>query len=329
MSNSYEEKVKAQIEQFASANMRWKIPPVHSHWMRNYVWPNVKEVFECDTHIEFYANCVPQVDAAKVLSVGSGEGTLEISLAKKLIDRGYKTFQITLTELSEIRLNRARASVERAGLQAFFDYAVVDFNTEFPEGSFDMVLAHHTLHHIVELEYLFKRINTALTPEGSFATIDMIGRNGHMRWPETLKYVDAYWKFLPDRLKYNFQMNQFHEKFLNFDCSNSGFEGVRAQDILPLLTKTFWFEGFVGAGGITDILFERGYGQSFDMTSEKDVGLVDFLSMINDELILAGSIKPTMIFAKMRAAPVSGSDTRQIKHLSPEFCIRHVGDEDR
>ena len=203
-------------------------------------------------------------------------------------------------------------------------FEIVDFNETFPEGKFDLIIAHHTLHHIVELELLFGHIREALQPDGVFASIDMIGRNGHMCWPETQSYVDLYWGFLPDRMKHNFQFNQFHEKFVNFDCSKSGFEGIRAQDILPLLVKDFWFEGFVGVGGIIDPLFERGYGQSFDMKSEKDLALADFLATMNEQLVLSGKVTPTMMFARMRPEMIPGKETNQFEHLSPEFCIHPV-----
>jgi len=33
-----------------------------------------------------------------------------------------------------------------------------------------------------------------------------------------------------------------------WDCSKQGFEGIRAQDILPLLVKKFSFRSFLGFG---------------------------------------------------------------------------------
>jgi SAM-dependent methyltransferase len=324
MSLTYEEQVRAQIEQFSDARMRWMLPPVHKYWMKSYVWPHLNNVFGAVSHIDIYADSAMEFAEPRILSVGSGDGNLEIAIAQKLRDSGKRKFKILLTELSPIRQERAKAAVFAAGFESNFEYQIIDFNTDFPAGAFDVVLAHHTLHHIVELEVLLENIKKSIGARGAFVTMDMIGRNGHMRWPEALKYVEAAWKFMPDRLKYNFQMNRFHEDYINFDCSKVGFEGVRAQDILPLLVEKFWFEGFVGAGGFVDPIFERGYGQSFDMTAARDVGLVDFLSMTNDVLIRSGEIKPTMIFAVMRAERPDGGQTRQVDHLSPAFCIRLV-----
>ncbi len=109
-------------------------------------------------------------------------------------------------------------------------------------------LAHHSLHHLVELELLFEQVTTWLAPEGAFVAVDMIGRNGHMRWPETLAIVRDIWTGLPDRLKWDRMFGRLDRWFENWDCSIEGFEGIRAQDILPLLLRGgFRFERFISS----------------------------------------------------------------------------------
>ena len=98
------------------------------------------------------------------------------------------------------------------------------------------MLANYILHHIVELERLFEGVAAAIGSSGVFLTADMIGRNGHMRWSEALGIITALWVTLPDALKYNHHLGSTDYTFNNRDCcSDGGLEGVRAQDILPLL----------------------------------------------------------------------------------------------
>ena len=92
---------------------------------------------------------------------------------------------------------------------------------------------------------LLPNIHHGLSKDGVFASIDMIGRNGHMRWPEALEEIERVWKFIPDQWKYNFQLQAYFDTYVNHDCSTVGFEGVRAQDILGILVDTFCFTGFV------------------------------------------------------------------------------------
>jgi len=321
----YEKKVEEQINQYANNSLRFFLPQVHRHWLNKFMLPKLQHVFGAANHYDLYLEALPSRDKpVNILSIGSGDGQLEIELAKCLIARGCDTFTIHVTELSTIRQERTRDRVRHEGLEDKFAFHIVDLNKEFVSGTYDMMFAHHVLHHIVDLEFLFDNIANGLAPGGVFATIDMIGRNGHMRWPEALEYIELAWEFIPDHWKYNFQLNAFHEKYLNFDCSAAGFEGIRAQDILPLLIERFDFSRFVAGGGFVDILFDRGYGQSIDMENNRERALVDFLSQTNELLLETGRIKPTMLFAHM----VKKGDTPVVpvvwKGMTPEFALRPV-----
>ncbi len=72
-------------------------------------------------------------------------------------------------------------------LRPLFTLADVDLNRIDTgiSGQFDGVMASHSLHHLVELEHIFDWVKEVLRPGCVFAINDMIGRNGHMRWPET------------------------------------------------------------------------------------------------------------------------------------------------
>ena len=319
----YQDQVQQQIRQYANNALRFFPPEAHKYWMRNYIHPKVQEVFRTSDHFAFYETAVPQTNGAlNILSIGSGDGQMELRLARDLIARGETNFTIHTTEISPIRQNRTIARIEEAGMRDHFDFHIVDFNKDFIPGRFDMMFAHHVLHHIVELELLFDNILAGLAPGGCFATIDMIGRNGHMRWPEALEWMDLAWNFIPDHWKHNFQFNDFHETYLNHDCSNVGFEGVRAEDILPLLTQKFAFSGFVAGGGFMDVLFDRGYGQSIDMEKPGEAALVKFLSETNELLLETGRVKPTMVFAHMHAPGPDAPAPRYWRNMTPDFAVR-------
>tara|TARA_R100000935_G_C2834503_1_gene167255 strand:+ start:643 stop:1641 length:999 start_codon:yes stop_codon:yes gene_type:complete len=321
----YEKKVEEQINQYANNALRFFPPAAHKFWMRNFMFPKMKHVFGVPDYFDMYLSALPSSERSiSILSIGSGDGQLELELAKRLIARGYNDFKIHVTELSEIRQRRTGERVEREGLEDKFEFHIVDLNRSFIPGSFDLIFAHHVLHHIVELEFLFDRISEALAPKGVFATIDIIGRNGHMRWPEALKYAELAWEFIPDHWKHNFQFNAFHEKYLNFDCSKSGFEGIRAQDILPLLIEKFDFSRFVAGGGFIDVIFDRGYGQSIDMDNSRDRALVEFLSCTNELLLETGRVKPTMLFAHMIKKTSAPKEPMIWGRMSPEFALRPV-----
>ena len=137
-------------------------------------------------------------------------------------------------------------------------------------------------------------------PDGAFVVADMIGRNGHMRWPETLAIVRHIWAQLPDRLKWDRGLNRLDRWYENWDCSVEGFEGVRAQDILPLLLARFQFEKFAATHGVADVFVERRFGQNIDVTDAADVTFLDQLCRLQQDLVRRGYIKPVQIVAVLR-----------------------------
>ena len=129
---------------------------------------------------------------------------------------------------------------------------------------YDVVMANQSLHHVVELEHLFDAIASAIGDQGIFITSDMIGRNGHQRWPEALAMLQEFWRELPESHRYNLQLRRQEHEFMNWDCSVEGFEGVRAQDILPLLIDRFGFRFFLAFGNLVTPIVDRSFGWYLD-----------------------------------------------------------------
>lgn len=328
--SDYDKRVKQQIAQFADLGALWRPGTIMQYWMRTYVMPRIDEVFGEKGVFEVYAaafsGCIRRAaergETACFVSIGSGDCQVEIKLAQRLQAKGHRDFTLVATELSDIRLDRGRLAAEAAGVLKNFDFKVIDLNDFRFERQYDGFMAHHILHHIVNLEGLFDNIHDAMHPDAVFVTNDMIGRNGHQRWPETLEWIKALWPMLPDHYRFNYQFNALHQEYLDWDCSKSGFEGIRAQDILPLLLERFVFDGFVGYGGIVDPFVERGYGRNLDESREEDRAFIDFLEKLNQTLLETGRIKPTQMLAKMR---LSGGRDRSYQGLTPERAVRATG----
>lgn len=327
---SYAKRVDDQVRQFANMERLKGLPPVYRYWSQNYVVPKIWEVFDVGSHLHIYVSAFGDaLDKAggkgKILSVGSGDANVEVALVKQMLAAGIENFTILATELSEVRFERARRLVHERQLDDYFEFKVVDVNEWQPDERFVGVMAQHTLHHIVALEKLFSFIDRNMYDEGAFVVVDMIGRNGHMRWPETLEYVEKIWSFLPDRYKYNHQFGKFMPEYVNWDCSNKGFEGIRAQDILPLLCEYFSFTHFLGVGGFVEVFVDRGFGHNFDADNSADRNFIDIVARLNDALLETGEIKPTMIFAvcqkKDRGLPV-----RLYRGKSPAEMVRPVSE---
>ncbi|MDX1412519.1 MAG: hypothetical protein R3351_10205, partial [Nitrospirales bacterium] len=176
----------------------------------------------------------------------------------------------------------------------------------------------------VDLETLFDKISYGLRGNGCFLTMDIIGRNGHMRWPEALEVVNAIWSSLPDKYKYHHLLKHFEEKYENRDYSiDGGFEGVRAQDILPLLIDRFDFALFFAFGNLVDVFLDRGFGPNFEIHREQDRIIIDFIASLDESLIENGVITPCHLIAELRKRDtLKHEKMRCFKHLTPKYCLR-------
>jgi hypothetical protein len=252
------------------------------------------------------------------------------------LSNGPGTFRLECLELSPILIDRANHRIQQAGLSAYVTMVQRDLNAWSPKessaGTYTAVLANHILHHVVELEALFASVAVAIGQTGVFLTADMIGRNGHMRWPEALVLVNALWDTLPEELKYNHVFRQTDHAFNNWDCSSKGFEGARAQDSLPLLVQRFQFEKFLGFGNLPDEFCDRFYGPNFDPVIPAHTRFIDSVEHLNSLLLELGVLKPTKMLAVLSNPAVLSNHaaltTRFWKNLSPRFCIRDPGNID-
>ncbi|HRE43177.1 MAG TPA: hypothetical protein PKY87_04320 [Terricaulis sp.] len=321
----YQKRIQAQIDQYATidGNMH-SIPDIASYFRNNFIKQHTKEIFDASGVTDFYAKpmirSIERTGSPKIASIGSGDGTVELQIAKFLDSRNVD-FRFTLFELSPILLEKAERNFHRAGLAHRLDPQQVDINTWSPSTEYACYMAHHSLHHIQSLERLFDGVRASVL--GNFVTMDMIGRNGHMCWPEVLDIVERIWAFLPPEKRQHYVLKGYEKQFINWDCSKQGFEGIRAQDILPLLLTRFGFEGFLGFGGLIDPFVGRGFGRHYNVEISEDRAFIDFLGYINDILLDLGHIKPTKMFAVMTKD--LNAPTKYVGRRTPVFSIRQVG----
>jgi hypothetical protein len=173
---------------------------------------------------------------------------------------------------------------------------------------------------VLNLEGLFDEVVRSTHPQGYFVVSDIIGRNGHQRWPEALSALHGFWRELPKPYRYNRLLKRHEELYDNWDCSTEGFEGIRAQDILPLLLKRFQFYKFIGFGNIIDPLIDRAFGHNFDSHGEWDRDFIDRVHAFDESGFADGSLKPTHMFAVMS---LSEPPARHYSRgLSPDFSVR-------
>lgn len=325
--SEYADKLRQQIDQYREVENIHDLPPIFHYWAGRYLAPALTDIFGTADPVQIFANafaeCAPEQQRAVFLSIGSGDCSIEVDIAQRLKRAGMDVV-IECTELSPVLLDRGRKAASDANVGDGLLFTEVDINQWRPARRYAAAMAHHSLHHIVELEHVFDQVQLALIPGGRFVISDMIGRNGHMRWPEALTLVEAIWSTLPDSKKYNQQLKRLERTFVNWDCSGEGFEGVRAQDILRLLVERFDFDKFIAFGNLTDVFVDRSFGHNYDADSAANREFIDRLHTVNELLIDLGVLKPTMVIATMSCQGDCSQDPVCYRGWQPRFCIRET-----
>jgi len=323
--DAYALRIEAERAHFRDTVDVHALPDIFHYWSNRYLAPKARAMGFHHPDDFFARNLGASLDHSRrpvkrVLSIGAGNCDTEVRVAQLLAAGGRRDFTIECLELNPYMLERGRQLADEAGVGDLIEGTEADFNQWVPKTTYEAVMANQSLHHVMALEHVFAAVHAALEPQGRFVVSDMIGRNGHLRWPEALAIVQEFWRELPEGHKYNHQLLRHEDPYDNWDCSVSGFEGIRAQDILPLLEQTFAFDAFLAFANVIDPFIDRSFGHNFQSGRDEDRALIDRIEARDETEIRAGRIKPTHMFAVMHTG--TEGTIRCLDHLTPRFCLR-------
>jgi len=321
---AYQAKLAIETATYATQANVHELPGIFHYWSNRYLGPKARAAGFSQPDDFFAQHLISCYDRAggtrRFISIGAGNCDTEVRVARAIAGTGRADFVIECLEINEAMLERGRDHAKAEGVAAQVLPVKGDFNFWQPAGKYDAIMANQSLHHVTELEALFDAVRGALSPHGRFIVSDMIGRNGHMRWPEALAILHEFWRELPKEYRYNRLLQRHEELYENWDCSDSGFEGIRAQDILPLLMERFSFELYVGFGNLIDVFTDRAFGHNFDVASEWDRDFIDRVHARDEAEIHAGRLTPTHMFAVMHTGPQG--EMRCVDGLTPAGSLR-------
>ncbi len=322
---SYEDKRKQETDRFAKELEINNLPAIFHYWSNTHLLPQFQAFgyLHPEHFFETELACVIRANPGHVChfaSLGSGNGDAEVRIAQGLLAQGLSTFCIDCLELTPEMNARTTELAQLSGVASQIRALAVDLNSWTPQHAYSAIMANQSLHHMVELERVLNNVKNAMRPEARFLISDMIGRNGHQRWPEALAIVREFWNELPQTHRHNLLLNRAEPEFLDWDCSVEGFEGIRSQDILSLLCERFDFELFLPFANIIDPFIDRAFGHHFDADGPWDRDFIDRVHARDEIELAAGNIKPTHLIAVLtKTAPVQ---RRWRAGFNPETSIR-------
>src|ERR1051325_1153739 len=192
----YDRLVHEEIDHYSTINVTHDLLEggffTHACW-NFYFQYLAKTLFHTwfDHEVAVHAN---RIDRPRLLSLGCGYGGHELSIAAKL----RKPFELIAVDLNPKLFREAERRAQNAGLNIKFVAADLNFICVSP-ASFDVIYAHASLHHVLNLEHLFEQIHRGLKQTGRLIVLDIIGNNQVIFWKENVVFAAGIIKRMPLR----------------------------------------------------------------------------------------------------------------------------------
>jgi 2-polyprenyl-3-methyl-5-hydroxy-6-metoxy-1,4-benzoquinol methylase len=295
------------------------LPPIFRYWSSRYLAPDAQRL-GIGSPEAFFLKHIRQSAAAgyspvRVLSVGTGTGSMEMGLAAQLQTAGIGV-QIRCLDFNPTLMQRAAVTAKERQLEALMTFQTLDCNQPFALPLHDVIIVNQFFHHVTELETLCHSLRESLAPHGVLVSSDIIGRNGHQLWPDVETEVQRIWATLSSAQRHDRHFNVNLARYRPINHAAYSNEGVRAQDIVGCLLAEFDFELFFSFGAAIVPFIERRIGFNFDPQQATDRALIDRVQAM-DAAALASTHYPA---ANMIAALRHKGDVRHAVHepVSPE-----------
>ncbi len=302
--SEYEERLRREIEHYTrvyeddvSRQHLTQNVPASWNYIEGRAWSRIRDANEGRSSVDEVLHHLRRRGGGRILSIGSGPGGQELSMARSLRDSGT-SYEFLCLDVNPqlVALGQERASAEGLNLS----FGLQDINkVSLPEKAFDVVMCFSSLHHLLELEHVFSEISKSLHPDGELIVVDIVTRNGYLMWDETLKVVQTLWQVLPEPYKFNhtsYELPRIDREYRNLDYGADDMECVRSQDILPLLDHYFQCTTYVPYFSICRRFFDSKYGPCYDLTRPLDKAIVDFIWNLDVNYIEQHTLKPETFF---------------------------------
>ncbi len=182
--------------------------------------------------VEWFLKNADNYDSA--LSLGCGSGHFEEELIKAGIFK-----KIEMVDISEDALNSFKEKAKDLNSKTVITTNQADLNfIELYENKYDCILAHTSLHHIINLEHLLEQVRKALVPKGIFLVHDFIGPSEWQWSYNTLQEINRALDLSRGRYP-QLKIHQVKRPDINKVKAFSPFESIRSDEILELLRTGF------------------------------------------------------------------------------------------
>jgi SAM-dependent methyltransferase len=230
-----------------------------------------------------------------------------------------KPYRLRCTDINEKCFERAKDVVQREGLSVEFEVADLNFLQLEPK-RYDLIFAHASIHHVINLEHLLDQVAQALTNLGIFQLVEVVGKNRTLIWDQNERLADTLLAALPKRITGGLLLHADRpakgvlrrirrairkivviKPLLRILRQPSGMEGIRQSEILFHLRQRFTplFELRHGAF-IRFICTNSALTARFDPNDAEALQCLEFLIDTDEAAVLHGILQPLEIWGVYR-----------------------------
>ena len=242
-----------------------------------------------------------QFDEPRLLSLGCGYGGHDLDIARKL----RKPYQLIAVDLNPQIYREAQHRANSEGLNVHFrslDLNFLDLRTD----AFDVIYAHASIHHVLNLEHFFSQLHGGLTENGRLVILDIVGKTQVLFWKENVEFVASLVKRMPRR--YRPPVGKRPWRHLWFDpytvieryaepLEQAGMEGIRQEEIEAVMSRWFSPIKVVRYNAYMRIICaESSLGARLDPTKDEDRKYLEELINLELQQVESGNLRPTELF---------------------------------
>jgi SAM-dependent methyltransferase len=228
----YERLIREEKEHYSKIEVTERLTEggAHANSAWNHYWERVGRVLDrsgcADLARYLCQNVAKGSQPLEVLSLGSGYCGHEIELARGMTRR----YRLTCTDVNESVFEKAKAVAHNERLSMEFRPADLNF-IQIDPGRYDLIFAHAAIHHVINLENLFEQLAHGLRAQGVFHLTEVVGKNRKLIWESNERYANALLDLIPHRYTHGIRLAVPEDV--------DGMEGIRQEDIMPLLRQHF------------------------------------------------------------------------------------------
>lgn len=291
---NYDKLVDEEIEEYSNIEVTEDLREggIHAqnawgYWFRYLA----EQVWKTSLKDEIINACNDSGDG-RILSLGCGYcGTeLEVARAFESLNRQY---EIVAVDINRDLFARAENEVRGKGLNVRFGSVDLNF-LQLEENAFDIIFAHASLHHLLNLEHVFSQIHRGLKSDGRLIIQDIIGKTQVLFWKENVDFARELVEKMPPKYKKGIvdQANiilPYRETSLQ-----KGMEGIRQEEIPEQVNRYFTAIKLFEYGSFMRLVCTNPeLGKRFDPDNEEDREYLEYLFQLDLKQIDTKRLRPT------------------------------------